>query len=373
MNGQRIGVGVVGAGIISDIYLKNMTGRFADVLDVRCICSARMDSARRRAAQYGIQAVTLEDLLRDPSVELVVNLTPTPAHGDIIRRALEAGRHVYTEKTLTGDYESAVALSRLASERGLRLGSAPDTFLGAALQTARAAVDGGLLGTVQSFAIAANRDNRLLTPFYRFLNLPKGGAGYDYAVYYLTALVSLLGPVSQVAAVVRTPYPTHIDLNPDFDTYGKPIPTPNESQLMAVLRLRSGAAGTLHFNHDSAMDDQAFFALYGTEGILYLPDPNGFGGPVRFLPAGKSFDDHPAPRTLDCPFDFSDNSRGLGPADMARAILENRPHRANAEMACHVLETIDALMESGQTQTFQDLRSTCTRPDPQPARRVGGV
>lgn len=366
MKDERIRVGVVGAGIISDIYLKNMTGRFADVLDVRCICSARMESARRRAAQYDLQAVTLEDMLRDPSVQMVVNLTPTPAHEDIIRRALEAGKHVYTEKTLTGDYASAAALERLASEKGLRLGSAPDTFLGAALQTARRAVDSGLLGTVQSFAIAANRDNRLLTPFYRFLNLPRGGAGYDYAVYYLTALVSLLGPVAQAAAVVRTPYPTHIDLNPAFETFGKPIPTPNESQLMGVLRLQSGAAGTLHFNHDSAMDDQAFFALYGTEGILYLPDPNGFGGPVRFLPAGKDFEDHPAPRTLDCPFDFSDNSRGLGPADMARAILENRPHRASAEMACHVLETVDALMESGRTQTFVDLRSTCARPEPLP-------
>jgi len=217
---------------------------------------------------------------------------------------------------------------------------------------------------VNSFAIASNRDNRLLTSFFRFLNLPKGGAGYDYAVYYLTALVSLLGPVSQAAAVVRTPYPTHIDLNPAFDTFGKPIPTPNESQLMAVLRLKSGAAGTVHFNHDSAMDDQAFFALYGTEGILTLPDPNGFGGPVRFLPAGKSFEDHPAPRVLDGPFDYADNSRGLGPADMARAILENRPHRASAEIACHVLETVDAIMQSSQTQTFTDIHSTCTRPEP---------
>ena len=364
MQGQRICVGVVGAGIISDIYLKNMTGRFADVLDVKCVCSARMDSARRRAAQYGIEAVTLEEMLADPSVQMIVNLTPTPAHEDIIRRALTAGKHVYTEKTLTGDHESAEDLLHLAREKGLRLGSAPDTFLGAALQTARKAVDDGLLGVVNSFAIAANRDNRLLTPFYRFLNLPKGGAGYDYAVYYLTALVSLLGPVSQAAAVVRAPYPTHIDLNPAFDTFGKPIPTPNESQLMAVLRLESGAAGTVHFNHDSAMDDQAFFALYGTEGILTLPDPNGFGGPVRFLPAGKSFEDHPVPYALDCPFDYADNSRGLGPADMARAILEGRPHRASAEMACHVLETVDAIMQSSQSQAFKAIHSTCTRPEP---------
>ena len=360
---ERLTVGVVGAGIISEIYLKNMIGRF-DVLDVKAVTSARMESAKKRAAQFGIAAVTLDALLQDPDIDMIVNLTPTPAHEDIIRRALLSGKHVYTEKTLTGDYGSASALSALAREKGLRLGSAPDTFLGAALQTARRAIDEGLVGEINSFAIAANRDNRLLTPFYRFLNLPKGGAGYDYAVYYLTALVSLLSPVRQVSAMVRTPYPTHIDLNPAFETYGKPFPTPNESELMALLRLDSGAAGTLHFNHDSVMDDQAFFALYGTKGILYLPDPNAFGGEVRFLPAGASFDDHPAAQVLDCPFDYSDNSRGLGPADMARAILDDRPHRASAEMACHVLEVVDAIMESDRRKAFIDLHSACARPEP---------
>ena len=362
---KRLRVGVVGAGIISEIYLKNMISRF-DVLDVRAICSARMASARRQAEQFGIRAVTLEEMLSDPEIDMIVNLTPTPAHEDIIRRALMAGKHVYTEKTLTGDTSSAAALSRLAADRGLRLGSAPDTFLGAALQTARKAIDDGLLGEIQSFAIAANRDNRLLTPFYRFLNLPRGGAGYDYAVYHLTALVSLLGPVRQAAAMVRAPYPTHIDLNPDYDTYGKPIPTPNESQLMAILHLESGAAGTIHFNHDSAMDDQAFFAIYGTGGILFLPDPNAFGGEVRFLPAGRSFEDHPKARVLPCPFGYADNSRGLGPADMASAILESRPHRAGAEMACHVLNVVDAIMESSARRAFVDVSSTCRRPEPMP-------
>ena len=361
MNPMR--VGVVGAGIISEIYLTNMIHRF-DSLEVAAICSQRMDSARRRAAQFGIEARTFEAILSDPSIEMIVNLTPTPAHEDIIRRALLAGKHVYTEETLTGSHESADALRALAAEKGLYLGSAPDTFLGASLQTARKAIDEGLLGEVHSFAIAANRDNRLLTSFFRFLNLPSGGVGYDYAVYHLTALVSLLGPVSQVAASVRTPYPTHVDLNPDYPSFGQSIDTPNESQIMGLLKMKCGAAGTVHFNNDSAMADQALFALYGTEGILYIPDPNTFGGAVTFLPAGKSFEDHPLPRVLECPFDFSDNSRGIGPAEMADAIRAGRPCRASADMACHVLEVIDALIASGASDAFVDIRSTCQRPRP---------
>ena len=360
-------VGVVGADMISDIYLKNMIGRF-DGLEVKCVCSQRMESAKKRAEQYGIRAVTFEEMLSDPDIDMIVNLTPTPAHEDIVRRALEAGKHVYTEKVLTADYATAAALKDLAKSKGLRLGSAPDTFLGAALQTARKAVDDGLLGEVNSFAIASNRDNRLLTSFYRFTNLPRGGVGYDYAVYHLTALVSLLGPVQQVAASVRTPYPTHIDMNPACPTFGQPFPTPNESEIMALVKLESGATGTIHFNNDSVMDDQCYFALYGTKGILWIPDPNTFGGEVRFMPVGQSLDDHPEVRVLDCPFDYGENSRGLGPADVADAVREGRPHRAAAEMACHVLDVIESIMESGRTNSFVDVKSTCERPAPMPVK-----
>ena len=356
-------VGVVGAGMISDIYLKNMIERF-DILKVDAICANHMENAVQKAKQFGIAAKTFEEMLADDSIEMIVNLTPTPAHGDVIRRALEAGKHVYTEKTLTGDHESAMALRALAAEKGLYLGSAPDTFLGAALQTARYAIDSGLLGDVNSFAIASNRDNRLLNSFFRITVMPGGGVGYDYSVYYLTALVSLLGGVKQVAASVRTPYPTHIDINPNSPTHGKPIETPNESEICALLKLRSGACGTLHFNNDSVMVDQAFFAIYGTKGILYLTDPDGFGGEVRFMPASESFDPNPRAEPLENRFHFAENSRGVGPADMALAIREGRPCRADAAMACHVLEVIDAIMASGEKCAFVDIASDCPRPAP---------
>ena len=349
---------VIGSGMISGIYLENMIRRF-EIIEVDSVCSAHMENARRRADQFGVAARTFEDVLADDSIDMIVNLTPAPAHEAIIRRALEAGKHVYTEKTMTLSCETALSLKALAESKGLWLGSAPDTFMGSALQTARRAIDEGLIGEVNSFAAASNRDNRRLTSFYRFLNLPGGGVGYDYAVYYLTALVSLLGPVESTAAVVRTPYPTHVDRNPDYPTFGQMIPTPNESEICAVLRLRSGAAGTVHFNNDSLDGDRAFFAIYGADGILYLPDPNTFGGQVRLLRAGQS-----EPEALKNRFGFSENSRGVGPADMAWAIREGRPCRADAAMACHVLELVDAMMRSGRESAFVALNTTCGRPAP---------
>ncbi|MBQ8110503.1 MAG: Gfo/Idh/MocA family oxidoreductase [Clostridia bacterium] len=364
MSVKPICVGVVGSGIISSIYLKNMSGRF-EILKVKGLCSAHPENARRRADEFGIHAyASLEDMLSDAEIDLVVNLTPAPAHEQVIRAALEAGKHVYTEKTMTTGHESARALCELAARRGLWLGSAPDTFLGAALQTARRAIDDGLIGEVTSFAFAANRDNSFLTSFFRFLNLPFGGVAYDYSVYYLTALCSLLGPVARVAAAVRAPYPTHEDIDPNSPTYKKPISTPNESEISAVLTLASGVSGTAHVNADSVIADQSFFAIYGTGGILYLPDPNGFGGEVRLQP-NWAFDQPAAPaRALECPFGYADNSRGVGPAELAWSIRAGRPARAGADMACHVLEVIDAIIQSGSTGGFVSVDSRFERPAP---------
>ena len=363
-----IRVGVVGSGIISEIYLKNMIGRF-DNLDVRAVGSRHMENAQRRAAQFGIPARSVDDMLADPEIDMIVNLTPASVHEEIIRRALMAGKHVYTEKTLTTDHRSARALLALAEEKGLVLASAPDTFLGAALQTARKAIDEGRIGAVTSFAFAANRDNRVLTSFFRFLNLPGGGCGYDYMVYYLTALVSLLGPVDQVAAMVRAPFPTHRDINPDSRSFGQDIETPNESEITATLRLKSGVCGTAHLNCDTLLQDQHFFAIYGTEGMLLLPDPNGFGGEVRLLTSALDWSPERV-TVLDCPFGFADNSRGLGPADTAAAIREGRASRADAHMACHVLEVIDRIMESSDRQRFVPVESACDRPAPMPEREA---
>ena len=359
---KQMKVGVIGAGAISDIYLKNMIHRF-DALEVVSIASAHRVNAEKKAAEYGLRACTVAEMMEDSSVGMVVVLTPVGSHEALIRDALFHGKHVYTEKTLTDAPESALGLLRLAEEKGLYLGSAPDTFLGAAWQTARKALDEGMLGEIHSFAISATRCNDRLLSLYTFLREPGCGILYDYAVYYVTALVSLLGPVGRAAAITAAPYPEHrgiIEGKPDF---GKTFASPNESQVSAILRMRSGVTGTLHIDADTVVSDEAYFTIYGTKGYLKLTDPNQFGGDVLFCP---THNDRWAPleyRKLEPVSDLSDNCRGIGPQEMALAIREGRPNRANKEMAYHVLEVLSALLAGGKDGTFLEIQSTCQRPE----------
>lgn len=356
-------VGVVGAGIISDIYLENMINKFS-ILQVDAICANHLENAGKQAKKYGIKACTYEEILADDTIEMIVNLTPACTHYEIIKKALLANKHVYTEKTMTDNLEKAKELVNLAEERGLYLGSAPDTFLGAALQTARKAIDDGLIGEVTSCAAAANRDNNYLLSKFSFLRMPGGGACYDYAVYYLTALVSLLGPVCRTAAIVRAPYQKHRNIILEHPDYGKEMDTPNESQVSAILQFESGITGTFHLNADSVLEDQAFMAVYGTKGILYLTDPNQFGNTVRLLENNHSFEEKAKMRELSNVYGYAENSRGIGPAEMAYAIREGRKNRANKEFAYHVLDVLSAIMKSSETGTFQQISSSCMRPQP---------
>ena len=356
-------VAIVGCGAISDIYLKNMIHRF-DNLKVTACCANHLEHAKEKAAAYGIKGCTYDEILADSSIDMVVILTPAPTHEALIRQALEAGKHVYTEKTMTLSAQSAMDLQRLSKDKGLYLGSAPDTFLGAALQTARKAIDDGLIGEVTSFDICANRDLDYLAGLSEFLCMPGGGICYDYSVYHLTALVSLLGPVAAVSALVRNLAAKRPNTFPDSPTFGQTISYQNESQVFSILKMENGIAGTLSINGDSVIQDQAHFMIYGKKGILKLTDPNTFGGDVIFLPAQKDFEDHPVPQILSYGFSYGENSRGLGPSEMADAIFEKRENRANATLAVHVLDVIDHMIKSSEKGAFVQVTSTCKRPEP---------
>jgi predicted dehydrogenase/catechol 2,3-dioxygenase-like lactoylglutathione lyase family enzyme len=412
-------VGVIGSGAISDIYLTNMSEKF-DQLEVVAIASRHPENARKKAEQINsrlleklagkdaenatdkghakhapdtadkerakhapdmgrtegagfseIKACTVDELLADESIDMVVNLTPAGVHYELIKAALLAGKHVYTEKTITDDVDKARELVAIAEEKGLYLGSAPDTFLGAALQTARGVVDAGTLGEIHSFVISANRNNDLLLSLFSFLREPGGGILYDYAVYYMTALVSLLGPVARVGGIVGRPYPQHKNIMPTSPLFGQMMDTPNESQVSAVVQLENGITGTLHMDADTNMRDESYFAIYGKNGILYLTDPNQFGGTVRFLP--NALDPRTAPKAVEL-WNFSqyrENSRGIGPAEMADAIFEGRPCRASKEMAAHVLEVLSGILSGGEKGGFVDIVSTCELPKPLPQSTVG--
>lgn len=360
---KKMKTAVVGCGAISDIYLTNMIQNF-DNLEVVACCANHLEHAQKKAREYNIQACTYEEILEDPAIELIVVLTPAPTHEELIRKALMAGKHVYTEKTMTLSPATAKKLIQLAEEKHLYLGSAPDTFLGAALQTARKAIDDGLIGEVTSFEACSNRDLDILSSMFRFLRMPGGGICYDFGVYYLTALVSLFGPVDRVVSSVRNLASKRTNVIPDSLEYGQTFDYNNESQVFTILQMENGVTGTFCVNGDSILNDQAAFTIYGKKGILKLTDPNNFGGTITYIPPMTDFDSVPEPKVLDYGFAYSENSRGLGPAEMADAIFSGRQNRASADMAYHVLDVIDHIMESSKTGAFVSVSSTCKRPEP---------
>lgn len=360
MRKKSIRTAVIGCGMISEIYLQNMTNRFPNLEVVAC-CDTDPAKTRTRAEAYGIESRTLEEILGDSSIGMVVILTPVPTHYGLIRRALEAGKHVYTEKTMAITAEEATQLCRLADKNRLYLGAAPDTFLGAALQKARHIIDEGVLGDITSFHICANRDLNYFTSHYRFLRLPGGGICYDYGVYYLTALVSLLGPIATVAARADNLHPVRMDCNPDSPDFGKPFAYENESRVTALLETESGIPGTFTLNGESIHEDLAVFTLYGTKAVLKLTNPNYFGGSLELVRYEGAETKTEAVKN-DLP--YGENSRGIGPSDMADAILSGRQHRASKELACHVLDIIGTIMESSEKRCFLPVKTTCCRPKP---------
>ena len=365
---KKMKTAVIGSGRISSEYLRNMIRVFNNLEVVAC-SSANMENARKRAAEFGIEARTNEQIFADPAIELVVVLVPAPAHCGLIEQALLAGKHVYTEKTMTVDLEDARRLVALAAEKGLYLGSAPDTFLGAAWQTARKALDEGLIGEPVSFSLNINRNIDFMASLFEFLRLPGGGFAYDYGVYYLTALVSLLGPVESLFSVVKNKAEVRTNCAPQSPDFGKPYPYENESQIYALMNLRSGVTGTLSMNGDSALQDLAIFYIYGSKGVLKLTCANDFGGDVVVIPS--SFDPREAaPRVLENTSPICDGNRGIGPAEMADAIFHGRPNRASKEMAFHVMDVIEQLMVSSREQRLITLESTCERPAAFPTEEI---
>ena len=349
-------IAVIGCGMISQIYLKNMTTIFPNIEVVAC-CDRDMEFARRRAEEFGIEARTNAQVLEDPAIEMVVVLTPAPTHYAIIKEALLAGKHVYTEKVLSHEKALAEELVQLAKEKNLYLGSAPDTFLGAALQKVRQLVDGGEIGEVTSFHVGVNRClDRLLCKFL-FLRLPAGGICYDFGVYHLTALVNTLGPIKEVCAVVENRKPVRVGILEDGADYGKEYRYDNEAQVTAIIRTESGVTGTFVLNGESIGYNLNHFYLYGTKGVLQLADPNNFGGDVTLI---RGRDDA---KTVENDLPYGKNSRGIGPSEMAQAIAEGRQNRASSELALHVLDVIECMVKSTETGGFVLVGSTCKRPE----------
>ena len=221
-----------------------------------------------------------------------------------------------------------------------------------------------MLGEITGFSAAVNRNNDVLLSLFPIGRAPGAGICLDFGVYYITALISLLGPVSDTAAFVRAPYPRHRNIIPDSPEYGQWFDSPNESEVSAILRMKSGVTGCLHLNGDSNTKERANFVILGTKGMLFLTDPNAFGGTVRFLP---NIPDFSAPDTfvdLQPGNRWCDNERGLGASEMAGAILRGDPKfRTSKELGLHVLEVLEGMLGSGADQSFRTMTTSCGVPD----------
>jgi predicted dehydrogenase len=349
-------VGLVGCGNISQIYLRNAK-RFPAMEIVAC-ADLLPERARERAAEYGVpRACTVDELLADPAIEIVLNLTIPNAHAEIALAAVERGKSVYNEKPLTIELADGRRLLDLAAAKGGRVGGAPDTFLGAGFQTCRILIDEGAIGEpVAATAAMLCHGHEHWHPDPAFYYQPGGGPLFDMGPYYLTALISLLGPVWRVTGSARTSFPTRtISSQPKAgETIAVNVPT----HVAAVLEFANGAIVTLVTSFD-VWARENLIEIYGSAGTLSVPDPNTFGGPVQLRRAGED-------GLSDVPLTdgYDDNARGLGLADMAEAMRQKRPHRASAELAFHVLEIMHAIHDTSRDGRHVELTSTVERPAP---------
>lgn len=378
---ERIKIGIIGCGTISEVYMTNIRDHYHN-LEMAAVADLYPEKAKAAAERFGVPVgCTVEELLNMPEIVLVVNLTIPAAHYSVNKQILEAGKHAYCEKPLALNVDEAKELVALAGEKGLMCVSAPDTFLGAGIQQSRDLIDSGAIG--RPFGFTANLytpGHELWHPNPGFYYQKGGGPLFDMGPYYLTALVYLLGPIKRISC---------------FTTIGRKVRnilgTPKETEVdttyTGIMEFACGAVGTVYMSLDTWDASLPLLEIYGTEGTLYVPDPNFFQGSVKLLDGkklGAMVDAVTAPHpakliTLmshqkdgieDVPMEFphnenpQENFRGLGVSDMAQAILTGRPSRMNESVSLHVVEALCAFDQSAKTGQAYEMKTTCERTAP---------
>lgn len=347
-------VGIVGCGNISGIYFKSL----ASYQSTEVVACADLDLARAKEVgeKQGVPGMSTADLIGRDDVDLVLNLTVPKAHAEVALAALEHGKHVYNEKPLTISREDGKKLLSMASERGLRVGCAPDTFLGAGLQTCRSLIDQGVIGEpVASHAFMLCHGHESWHPSPEFYYEQGGGPMFDMGPYYLTALIHLIGPIRRVSGSSRITFPERTITSEA--KRGKVIEVETPTHIAGIMDFDNGAIGEITTSFDVWHSKLPCISVYGREGSMIVPDPNGFGGEI-YVRGAKSPDWELRPLTHG----FAENSRGLGVLDIAYAIAENRPHRASGQLAYHVLDAMHAFEDSSREGRHVLLEPGATQP-----------
>lgn len=362
---QKTKIGIIGCGNISGAYFT--AGQTFRNLEIAACADLDMARAKAKAEEFKVaKACTVKELLADPEIEIVVNLTIPRAHAEIAVAALEAGKHVYGEKPLAVNRKDGQKILAAAKAKKLRVGSAPDTFFGGGIQTCRKLIDDGWIGRpVAASAFLMSRGHECWHPQPEFYYDLGGGPMLDMGPYYLTALVNLLGPIKRVSGSAQMTHAKRmITSQPQ---YGKIMKVKVPTHYATVLDFAGGAVCSMIMSFDCQDSQLPSIEIYGDEGTLSVPDPNSFGGPVKIGGVGKDW------MELPLTHGYTENSRSIGVADMANAIKSGRPHRANGNLAFHVLDVMEAAAEASAKSKYVEIASTCERPAPLPMGLLPGT
>ncbi|MBI3516443.1 MAG: Gfo/Idh/MocA family oxidoreductase [Proteobacteria bacterium] len=363
-------IGIIGCGNISDAYLKGAAR--SRLVRVKAVADIRADAAAAKAGEHGVDAVSVEALLADPDIEIVVNLTIPAAHAPVSLQIIAAGKHVYLEKPLATRFAAAKPVTQAAAAKGLRIGCAPDTFLGAAHQACRYAIDAGRIGVpVAGAAAVLTHGMEHWHPNPAFFYEHGGGPIHDLGPYYVTQLVNLLGPVARVSAEASAAFKTRTITSAPLA--GQTISVTVPTTVNGTLAFASGANVTLSHSWDVWKHRRVPLEIYGTDGSLLVPDPNWFGGEPMISARGDDWTSidigaHPfgiPNRTIRTGTPVADY-RIIGLLDMAAAIRAGRPHRVSGALALHVLEVLDAFERASVEGRHIAIETRCERPDKLP-------
>jgi len=368
MKGKTVKIAMIGVGAISGIYLQNITQTFSEI-ELLGVCDLVRERAEKAKDTYNIPKIydTMYDAFSDPQVDIILNLTRPYEHFEVTKAALEAGKHVYSEKPLGATWEEGEALAQLAQQKKLMLGGAPDTFLGAGIQTCRRIIDDGVIGDPVGAAVfMVCRGHEGWHPDPEFYYKHGGGPMLDMGPYYITALINLLGGVKGVTGVTKTSFAQRIITSEP--KRGTVVDVDVPTYVTGIIDFDSGATGTIFTTFDVYYKDQARFEVYGSKGTMIVPDPNYFGGPIQVLrPEDGEY------REMPLLYDYKENSRALGLADMAKALQTGRAARADYRQTLHVLEILTVFEKSSAAKAYLPISTKYERQAPMKNNPIHGI
>ncbi len=361
---KKVKIGVIGCGMISEIYIKNCTERFGNVEVVAC-ADIYLPAAEKRAAQFGFRYETVEELLADPEVEVVLNLTIPSEHSKVSMRALKAGKSVYTEKPMAIDKAAGEELVKYAKEHGLFVGNAPDCFLGGGLQTCRKLLDEGIIGkpfAAQAFMFTCGPE--WFHPNPEFFYQEGAGPVLDWGPYYISALVALFGPVKKIVSMGKKPKDSRVIMTATSPKVGQEFPVEVPTYVSSLMEFDNNMMANVTLSFDMHYPyweaDMPFLRVYGTEGSMDVPDLNKYEGPILVRNNKGEVTEYPLQ------FGFTENSRGMGLSDMANAMRNGVTYRANADFGLHIAEVLCDIQKSAVDSKEYVIENKCEIPEQLP-------